>query len=74
METFVVRVFVADDVDDVAGTLERPGGPTVVFRDERELIGLLRSLVGRSSRDQIPVMDPTEAPGPEVDSFPGGAE
>ena len=45
MVTFVVRVFVADDLDGFEGTLERPGTDALVFHDAADLVRQLTAIV-----------------------------
>lgn len=68
METFVVRVFVADDMDAFVGTVERPGEPSRTFHDAKELIGFLHealaagaTLEGDATRLIQSVADPPSA-------------
>jgi hypothetical protein len=53
MHTFVVRLFVAEDVDEFAGVVEEPvTGMREGFHDAAELVGRLEDAIGRrSSRD-----------------------
>jgi hypothetical protein len=46
MQTFVVRLFLADDLPGFRGTVERPGSTAIPFHDEVELIRRLMEIVG----------------------------
>lgn len=46
METFVVRLFLADDLRGFQGTVERPGARAIPFHDDVELIRRLTEIVG----------------------------
>lgn len=47
METFLVRLFVAADLEGFEGTVQRPGHAAVGFHDEAELIRRLLEVAGR---------------------------
>lgn len=47
METFVVRVFVAEDLAGFEGTLQRPGAELHTFHDAADLIRQLTEIVGQ---------------------------
>jgi hypothetical protein len=45
METFVVRVFVAEDVGGFTGTVQRPGEPPATFHSADELVRFLHEMI-----------------------------
>ena len=60
MHTFVVRVFVADDVVGLDGLLEEPRtGLRRPFHGAAELVACLQSLSGTGARARADLPDPT---------------
>jgi hypothetical protein len=60
VETFIVRVFTAEDLDGLNGTIERPGGLAVPFHGANDLID--RLIATRPERPRGPGDDePTSA-------------
>ena len=63
MHTFVVRLFVAEDVDAFAGVVEEPvSGTRAAFHDAADLVSQLEHAVGRrSSRSDDRPREATDA-------------